>query len=413
MSGAVIWTMNGDGNTVSHSSYQNPAAPNNIVYDYHNGTNSVNVTRVTDAAPQTHWANDLHWITDSGTPTGNSGSGATAGGTDGGNNTTDPGTATGNSGSGATAGGTDAGNNTTDPGTPTGNSGSGATAGGTDAGNNTTDPGTPTSNSGSGATAGGTGTNAGNTGNPPGTSTGNSGTNTAGNDSPQVHFEHGDHRANDLSGTAADDVLLGLGSNDRLAGGDGNDHLFGGRGSDILFGGAGNDEIRGGAGRDIIKAGAGADVIFGGDGSGKDVLLLSGKLADYDIAVRGHSVRLTDKANGETDVVRGVEQFHFLEDDATYAVKKHGLVEISTGQPFETLLARASAWDALQAQQAEGAQQSNAGLAEITELDLTSGAKPAAIALDPVPSTAVESVDASAHVNGLTAHDHDHHHILG
>ena len=122
MSGAVIWTLNGDGNTVTHSSYQNPAVPNNIVYDYHNGTNSVNVTRVTDAAPQTHY---------SGSPTGNSGSGATAGGTDAGNNTTDPGTATGNSGSGATAGGTDAGNNTTDPGTATGNSGSGATAGGT------------------------------------------------------------------------------------------------------------------------------------------------------------------------------------------------------------------------------------------------------------------------------------------
>jgi Ca2+-binding RTX toxin-like protein len=369
MSGAVIWTLNGDGNTVTHSSYQNPAVPNNIVYDYHNGTNSVNVMQVGDAAPQTHWANDLHWITD-------------------------------------------AGPSSTDPATPTDNSGSGATAGGTDSGNNTTDPGTPNGNSGSGATAGGT--NPGDTGTAPGSSTGNSGTNTAGNDTPQVHFEHGDHRANDLVGSAVDDVMLALGGNDRLAGGLGNDHLLGGRGSDILFGGAGNDEIRGGAGRDVIEGGAGADVIYGGGDGGKDILLLSGRIDDYTIEVRGQSVRFTHA--GETDVVRGVEQFHFLGDDATYAVKKHALVEINTGQPFETLLARASAWNTLQTPQAEATQQSNTGLAEITELDLASGAKPAANTPDPVLSTAVESIDASAHVDlstALTAHDHDNHHIFG
>ena len=164
LSGAVIWTLNGGGNTVSHSSYQNPAVPNNIVYDYHNGTNSVNVMQVTDAAPQTHWANDLQWITDAG-PSGS----------------TDPGTTTGNSGSGATAGGTDSGHSATDPGTPTGNSGSGATAGGTG-----TAPGTPVPTLGP---------------------TGNSGTDTAGHDAPQTHFEHGDHRANDLVGSAVDDVM--------------------------------------------------------------------------------------------------------------------------------------------------------------------------------------------------------------
>jgi Ca2+-binding RTX toxin-like protein len=368
MSGAVIWTMNGDGNTVSNSSYQNPAVPYNIVFDYQNGTNSVNVTQVTGTAPQTHWANDLHWGMDSGIPTGNPGSGAPVGGTDSGNTASEP------------------------------NSGSGAPTGGADSGNNA-----PDANSGSGATAGGGATNGGN----------NSGTDTAGNAAPQVHFLHGDYRANDLSGTAADDALWGLGGRDRLAGGDGNDHLVGGRGSDVLFGGAGNDEIRGGAGRDIIEGGAGADVIYGGGGSDKDVLLLSGGRGDYEIEFRGQSVRVT--ANGETDVIRGVEQFHFLADDATYAVKKHALFAIDTGQAFEKLLARASDWDALQAQHAEGAQ-SNAGLAEITALDLTSGATPAANTPAPVASTAVETVDASAQVTqftGLTAHDHDHQHIFG
>jgi hypothetical protein len=145
------------------------------------------------------------------------------------------------------------------------------------------------------------------------------------------------------------------------------------------------------------------------------MLLLSDTIDKYTIDVRGNSVRLTNAA-GETDVVRGVELFHFLGDDATYAVKKHALVEVNHPQVFDTLLAKASAWNTLQAPQAEVTQPSNAGLAEITLLDLASGAKPAANTPDPVPSTAVESVDASAHVDhstALTAHDHDNHHIFG
>ena len=91
-----------------------------------------------------------------------------------------------------------------------------------------------------------------------------------------------------------------------------------------MFGGAGNDEIRGGAGRDILQGGAGADFIYGG--SGKDVVLLDGTIDDYTIEVGRNSVRFTN-AEGETDIVRGVERFHFLDDGETYAVKRHALVE--------------------------------------------------------------------------------------
>ena len=397
MSGAVIWTLNGGGNTVAHSSYQNPAVPHNIVFEYQNGTNSVDVTQVTDAAPQAHWANDLHWITDpghSGTDPGSTtGDSGTVGGTDPGHSGTDPGTTPGNSGSGATAGGTGTspGNTGTDPGTTPGNSGSGATAGGTGTspGNTGTEPGTTPGNSGSGTTAGG-----------PSTSPGNTGTDNA----------IGNHRANDLWGNNGDDVLLALGGNDRVAGGLGNDHLFGGRGYDVLFGGAGDDEIRGGAGRDILKGDAGANSIYGGDG--KDVVLLDGIFDDYTIEVGRNSVRFTN-AEGETDIVSGVERFHFLDDNETYAVKQNALVETNQSPWVEALLTKASAWDALQAPHA--AQQSNTGLAEIIEHDLASGTNPAAITPDPNPSTAVESVDALVHVDhstGLTAPDHDQHHIL-
>src|SRR5262249_953579 len=130
----------------------------------------------------------------------------------------------------------------------------------------------------------------------------------------------------------------------------------------------------------------------------------------YTIDVRGNSVQFTHA--GETDVVKGVEQFHF--DDGTYVIRNHSLVQTNPTNGFDALLAKAGAWDALQAQHAGATQQSNAGLTEITELDLTSGAKPAASVPDSVPSTPVESVDASAQVNHCTGlSDHDHHHIFG
>ena len=181
-----------------------------------------------------------------------------------------------------------------------------------------------------------------------------------------------------------------------------------------MFGGAGNDEIHGGAGRDIIKGDAGADLIYGG--AGKDVLLLTDTIDKYTIEVRGNSVRLTNAA-GETDVVKGVEQFHFDGGDgATYVVKKHALVQTNQTDGLDALLAKAGAWETVQAQKAHSAQQSHTGLAEITELDFASGVKPAATTPSPLPSTAVESVDASSHIGqftGLTAHDHNHDHIFG
>jgi len=305
-----------------------------------------------------------------------------------------------NSGSGGTVGDPGAG----DPPPTAGDGGSSANAGGSDSNTGSTGngSGTPPADGGTGA-PGGSGTNTGTTGNDPATPVG---------DTHHHHHVHGDWHANDLSGTETDDVLSGHGGNDRMAGGSGNDHLSGGRGSDILFGGDGNDDIHGGAGRDIIRGDAGSDVIDGG--SGKDIVLLSGSFDDYTIDVGRHSVRLTNSA-GETDVVKNVEQFHFLGngdgDGATYVVTRHGLVETNHTHGVDNALAKASAWD--QAQQADAAQPSDAGLAEMTELDLASNANPAASTSTQPASTAVDSVDVSAHVDhhaGMITHDHHHDH---
>lgn len=61
----------------------------------------------------------------------------------------------------------------------------------------------------------------------------------------------GNGLANTISGLAGNDDLFGLGGNDTLLGGAGNDRLWGGSGNDILNGGTGDDTMRGGTGNDI------------------------------------------------------------------------------------------------------------------------------------------------------------------
>ncbi|PZR95048.1 MAG: hypothetical protein DI537_06055 [Stutzerimonas stutzeri] len=70
-----------------------------------------------------------------------------------------------------------------------------------------------------------------------------------------------------ISGLAGDDELRGLGGDDVLAGGEGDDALDGGEGDDVLKGGAGDDELSGGAGNDLLIGGEGDDVLDGGAGS--------------------------------------------------------------------------------------------------------------------------------------------------
>ncbi|NJM83692.1 MAG: hypothetical protein HC844_15610 [Tabrizicola sp.] len=58
----------------------------------------------------------------------------------------------------------------------------------------------------------------------------------------------------ELTGTAASDVIRGLGGDDRI---------FGGDGFDILQGDAGNDQIFGGSSFDFIQGGEGNDLLLG------------------------------------------------------------------------------------------------------------------------------------------------------
>jgi Tol biopolymer transport system component len=95
----------------------------------------------------------------------------------------------------------------------------------------------------------------------------------------------GTSRADEISGTAADDVIATLGGADVVDGrggddlicagsgadvvsaGAGDDSVSGGGGPDRLVGGSGDDTLRGGPGPDVLRAGAGYDTCFGGSGT--------------------------------------------------------------------------------------------------------------------------------------------------
>jgi len=115
----------------------------------------------------------------------------------------------------------------------------------------------------------------------------------------------------------------------------------------------------------------------------------------------------------QTNHARGDRHANDLSGTAAHDMWLDALVETNHTHRLDALLAKASAWDMLHGQHAEGAPQSNTGLAEITEPHLAWGSKPTALTSEPVQSTAVEG--ASAHVNhwtGLTAQDHYHHNIF-
>ena len=97
-----------------------------------------------------------------------------------------------------------------------------------------------------------------------------------------------------LSGTGADEVLLGLDGRNQIDGGAGDDiihggHdasgdiLIGGAGDDVIFGGSGSDDLRGGDGNDtfLMSAGFGRDDVDGGNGS--DTIVLNSVLSQADV----------------------------------------------------------------------------------------------------------------------------------
>ena len=80
-------------------------------------------------------------------------------------------------------------------------------------------------------------------------------------------IETGTSSAEELAGTALNDILLGAGGRDLIEGLDGNDVLVGEFGNDTITGDAGNDVVLGGGGDDRLDGASGNDLIIGGAGN--------------------------------------------------------------------------------------------------------------------------------------------------
>ncbi|MFA7061571.1 MAG: calcium-binding protein, partial [Pedobacter sp.] len=74
-----------------------------------------------------------------------------------------------------------------------------------------------------------------------------------------------------LSGTDANDTIIGYRQEDTITGGAGNDYIDARSGNDVISGGDGNDTINAGLGDDIIDGGKGDDIINGRDSRYYDV----------------------------------------------------------------------------------------------------------------------------------------------
>jgi Ca2+-binding RTX toxin-like protein len=117
-----------------------------------------------------------------------------------------------------------------------------------------------------------------------------------------------------VTGTVADDLLVGGSAGDVIDGLDGNDILSGLQGDDALAGGDGDDILRGGSGADFLFGGRGSDVLAGQrivtedtDDSDQDVARYDRDLG----ATRGVIVNLATgtaiDSYGATDVLIDIE----------------------------------------------------------------------------------------------------------
>jgi hypothetical protein len=137
-----------------------------------------------------------------------------------------------------------------------------------------------------------------------------------------------------LTGTGADEVLLGLDGRNQIDGGLGvdiihgghdssGDVLIGGAGDDVIFGGSGNDDLQGGLGDDtfLMSAGFGRDDVDGGTGT--DIISLNSVLTSADLSdpddlsawltadqgyihvTADNTITFNDSANGTIDLGGG------------------------------------------------------------------------------------------------------------
>lgn len=103
--------------------------------------------------------------------------------------------------------------------------------------------------------------------------------------------------ANEFSGSAHGDDILGSLDDDRLIlGGDGDDTIDGRDGNDMIEGEDGNDLLQGGAGNDTLLGGEGDDTLTGGEGEDQ---VTGGAGADqFDFALGDGIIRVTDFESG-------------------------------------------------------------------------------------------------------------------
>lgn len=104
-----------------------------------------------------------------------------------------------------------------------------------------------------------------------------------------------------LSALNGNDVFYGGGGKDQVSAGGGDDYIYGGEGNDTLGGHLGNDRIYGGGGNDILDGSSGDDLLIGGAGS--DQLL--GRDGN-DVLVGGASGDSLDGGNGNDLFITGL-----------------------------------------------------------------------------------------------------------
>ncbi len=133
-----------------------------------------------------------------------------------------------------------------------------------------------------------------------------------------------------LDGGTGDDTLKGDNGDDTLLGGADDDDLRGGNGYDSLDGGTGDDTLKGDNGNDTLVGGAGNDTLDGS--SGIDTAKFQGAIQDYDVALIGGQIIVTDTnlADGDegTNTLIDVEDLVFL----------GGSVEIEMGGAGDDLI---------------------------------------------------------------------------
>lgn len=116
----------------------------------------------------------------------------------------------------------------------------------------------------------------------------------------------GDAGSDLLAGGAGNDFLNGARDNDLLTGGFGDDHLVGRLGNDLLIDTAGSDHLQGDGGDDFLLwfggAGQGLDVLWGGDGNDTAILYIEDSRT-HRTAAREYDKATSGKNAGSTEIV--------------------------------------------------------------------------------------------------------------